>query len=791
MANQFEWKTPDRVFPVEVDPYSTWLLDTAENSLVLESLPRAQNDPWFLVFLGNSGETANAGSITEFGDNGVIWKPKGSDFAFMLKRQAIGEFRSSLSSPGLVEEFRNFGMSETSAMYVSGDATEDESHVELYAQIAPLDDAMVPKKYLPDTTENEQTNPGIDTEKSVIIGIIDDGINIAHERFIDPAGEPRIDYTWLQDGRADSPSPVLFGREFTAAHIKAARQKNDTEEGTLRDLGLVDPAKAEPTTLSKSFSHGTFVLDSLAGYPSDPTKYSDRNPCLPDENDGTDPKDRRIIAVQLHRRVTQESSGALYTLFAMLGLQYIVDRARKLAKEIRGQNEPKRKIPLVVNFSYGLAGGPHNGDHLFERFVDQLVARLDADEELGPLIVPMPTGNRHLLKGHAHKVADKSGNICLDMQWITQPQDKSPNYLEIWLPKSSNPVSLKLKPPFGSDEYILEHTFDTGDTTSLQGKELRDANENVVARVTLDTLDAKNSDETKREIGGPAQYAKARILVALAPTYPVEDEAAHIPPGLWSVSVKTKVSKGQYIEAWIQRDDSPPLFQRPGRQSYLENGSWSNEWQRTDELSEHLLPLKEIAALSRYGAINGLATGHSMLRVSGVRHYENYLPAIYSGASHDGMRAVQVAAPCDRSRVFKGLVGAGGRSGSTQIMNGTSVAAPIIGRSIADYLSKNPHPDAQTAINAFLSQKTADETSAVPVSTGGKSPIDSELGKHPELRRKRGGKPIRFGAVRTAAGGNGLNGTPSQGNDRNGDAAQACKPDGITPELGNSPSLRR
>ncbi|MEP3666601.1 MAG: hypothetical protein ABJN42_07695 [Roseibium sp.] len=618
---------------------------------------------------------------------------------------------------------------------------------------------MVPKAHVREPDDIDLQDLGVDPKKAVIIGVIDDGINVAHERFFDPKGNSRVDYAWHQDGIAEKPSPVMFGRELTGPQITSLSKLHDTEEEILRALGLIDPVKAEATTLSKSFSHGTFVLDRLAGYPSGKTRYTtDANGKHhgPNENEGTHPEDRRIVSVQLHRRVTEESSGVLYTLFAMLGLQYIVDRARLVATEIRkgaGQKGEARKVPLVVNFSYGLAGGPHNGEHLFERFVDQMVKTLEDDSDLGPLIVPMPTGNRHLLKGHAHVRAEKDGTECLDLNWITQPQDKSPNYLEIWVPRppeassgdgeeSAPKLHLKLQPPFGGGELTLTLPFDLTKPGENQGRELIDKNGNILAQVTLDTLDADNADDNKRlHPDEPDQYPKARILIALAPSYPVSDDKVHIPPGVWRVTAHTRLMAGEYMEAWIQRDDSPPQFRRPGRQSYLELTDWTPEQQREDELTEYIHSLEPGAGVSRYGAISGIATGHNMLRASGVRLYDDNMPALYSGAPHEGMRSIRAAAPADRSRVHRGLVGTGGRSGSTQLMTGTSVAAPIVGRLIADYLAENTPDTTENAIEGFLCKNSHGKQS----SKANPSPAKQVLEAKPDLALHRGGPPLKIG----------------------------------------------
>ena len=41
----------------------------------------------------------------------------------------------------------------------------------------------------------------------VVIGIIDDAVNVAHSRFVGIDGKSRVDFAWVQDGKADNRVP--------------------------------------------------------------------------------------------------------------------------------------------------------------------------------------------------------------------------------------------------------------------------------------------------------------------------------------------------------------------------------------------------------------------------------------------------------------------------------------------------------------------------------------------------------------------------------------------------------
>ncbi|MGH7004943.1 MAG: hypothetical protein ACREIP_13435, partial [Alphaproteobacteria bacterium] len=55
--------------------------------------------------------------------------------------------------------------------------------------------------------------------RKVLVGVVDDGIAFAHERFrkrrADGTEETRVEYVWVQDGEIELPnSPVPYGREI-------------------------------------------------------------------------------------------------------------------------------------------------------------------------------------------------------------------------------------------------------------------------------------------------------------------------------------------------------------------------------------------------------------------------------------------------------------------------------------------------------------------------------------------------------------------------------------------------
>ncbi len=700
MPAPFEWKAARARGIAALDPYTQWLREAGGAAFDLDAF-RAPGGPFYALSLATrAGGPAPDGSV-------ISWRfdPGGGDGP-----------RHSL-----------IALSEIAGLEDLADPTDE---AESYVQLAPLEPGQVP------ASVDTRADPGYALpghaapERVVVTGVIDDAINPNHDRFVDRHGTPRTDFYWLQDGDAvaGTASPVLFGREYTRADLEAARAAHHGEEDILRALGLLDFRRAGRGTLGRRFSHGNFVLDRAAGYPSDPRLYAAG---LPPENNGADPVNRRIVAVQLHRQVTRETSGALYKLFALAGLRYIVGRARRIAAEASAA--AGRKLPLVINFSYGLSGGPHNGADPFERAVEQVLtgAEAPADDLLGPVIVPMAAGNRYLRQNHAARAAAADGETELALVWRTLPADRSPNYLELWLPRRAETGTLALSIAHATASRVPAGALTLDLDLDLQG----DAVEAhtlcdpahggaVLARVSVDRLDSL-------QLSGDGDDPKLRVLIALGPSAPIAGGGPALPAGEWRITARADLQAGERIEAWIQRDDAPPGHRRQGYGSELADQVSTPADEAAAILEERARPLPDAAGMNRYGTLSGMATAPGMIRVAGSRYHEGHLPALYSGAGSAGMAPPDLAAPSDRSDVFGGVIGASSRSGGSLVINGTSVSAPMVARAAADFLDANPGLTSAAARTAFLAAMT--HGPALPDTAAGRI-----YDGNPDLKARRG-----------------------------------------------------
>ncbi|MBS8227531.1 hypothetical protein [Vannielia litorea] len=533
----------------------------------------------------------------------------------------------------------------------------------------------------------EYTAQGLPEATTTIVGVIDDGINPLHSAFREAAGGTRVDFAWVQDAAAPTGSTTVpFGRELTKAEIDGALAAGPKPEiDRLAALGLGDFTRAGVHTVAQRLSHGTHVA-SLAG--------------------GDGPDHLRILTVQLPAAVTMATSGAFMSPFVLAGAAHILDRAWIMSL---AEGFP---IPVVINFSYSLSGGPHNGLHFLERAIDTLVQahieRLARQFPTKPgraeVEVVLPSGNRLLARGHAETTGGAEGRTvktALTLPWRVQPGDESSNFLEIWMPRTAAGVELWLTPPGGTSTRV------TG-LSANQAVVIHPASDPtaVIGRISLDR------QKGQKIFDGIAR--KKRVLIALAPScMPASVTRQPAPSGLWQVELRARVSEGEHIEAWIQRDDAPLGYRRQGRQSYFDDPAH----QRWDAMGGVAVYDSGPSMVTRIGSLNGIATGRaskvvgpSMTRsdrlstgfaaLGDLPGAPGYAPltaqpgrsaALYAAAAAPHMRQPDASAEGDRSLACPGVIGAGAASGSRMPMNGSSVAAPQYARYLADrFLGLSP-----------------------------------------------------------------------------------------------------
>ncbi len=164
------------------------------------------------------------------------------------------------------------------------------------------------------------------TGKNVIIGIIDDGIDITHPDFYDSSGNLRVLSLWNMDRVSTPPAGFTYGTEWSRDTLNYF--KNRYKQGSLTNRDMEN-------LLGYCF-HGTPVAGLAAG------------------NNGVAPG-AEIVGVAL----TAFADTLLRSDRILDAIKYIYSKAQSREKK------------CIINISLGVMdGGPHDGKTLVERAID-------------------------------------------------------------------------------------------------------------------------------------------------------------------------------------------------------------------------------------------------------------------------------------------------------------------------------------------------------------------------------------------------------------------------------------
>jgi len=543
---------------------------------------------------------------------------------------------------------------------------------------------------------------------SVVTAVIDNGIAFGHELFrkTDPKAS-RVSFAWIMDARPQAGTLVVpQGHALTRSEIDGLLATNTTdglldEDRFYSQCGLIDYNWPGFKPAAMRVSHGTHVMGLAAGY-----------------EPGTKDNTRPIICVQLPTDLTMDVSGA--QILPTLGRA--IDFIKMHADRFRLDIDHSKRIPLVVNFSFGNFAGPHDGTGLIEAKID---------DELHPtshrkIQVALPAGNGNLARTHAEiSFADNdAGNVRpANLDWRIQPDDRSASYVEIWMPPKGNPdnlVKVRVTPPVGP----------------------RSAAVSTVPGASA-ILHSGNNVEFGRILYTPPHAPTWRgcIVICVHPTFH-HDVTEHLAPsGVWKIKIENiALTEADRVQVWIRRDETLPGFPAFGRQSYFDN----ENYQRFDGFGAPLPtdPPGSDCLVKRSGTISGFACGEFPAVLAGYVESLNEL-ADYSAAGPvtTAMTAKgptrtgpDAAAVSDDTPVLRGILSAGSRSGSLVSLNGTSVAAPQVARWMADRLAQG-----QSATRSDVSAQAAFDDHPPP--------------SRPDIDRTGGGRMkrrFRFGPDRKA-----------------------------------------
>ncbi|MEL6965365.1 MAG: hypothetical protein AAFO01_21630, partial [Pseudomonadota bacterium] len=379
--------------------------------------------------------------------------------------------------------------------------------------------------------------------------------------------------------------------------------------------------------------------------------------------------DLPIVCVQLPTDSTADSSGGSLEPHLQLAIEHIFQCADLIAQE-----EGTGPIPVVINFSYGHHRGPHDGTGVQEAAINQRIIDRRAMSGV-PCNVVLPVGNSHLTRTHAEIDFRRVGETRT-LNWRVLPDDQSPSYVNIWLPRGT-----------AASRFEVRVTFPNGETSLA-------LNENTGLANTLDLTDMSGRQHGEIKYQFDPEAGRSVFQVTLNPTRRVVTVGGSMAQaGLWRLHLTNLgLNPDDIVNAWVDRDDTPIGFPIRGQQSYFDH----KDYRVYDDNGRYIETDDPSCSVRRAGTISGIATGDETIVVGGYYRkpiyriedeQETYRLAEYSagGPTNDAPNRAgpDAGAVSDDSRVHRGMLAAGTQSGSTVSLNGTSVAAPLVTRRIA------------------------------------------------------------------------------------------------------------
>lgn len=554
----------------------------------------------------------------------------------------------------------------------------------------------------------ESDLPSIDRD-TVIVGVIDSGIALGHNRFRDSEGKTRILAAWQQTAEwaRKEQNYLPFGQEFYEQDIDTllAEHSGGSLEGWLDE----DSFNTATGVLEKRYSlghheiagryaHGTHVLDAAAGID-------------PQNGDPEEMKRLKIIAVNFPHRLVFGLSGTFLDFYMLQGVQ----RIQRLVDAIWFKNEGedglhengKRGYPVVINISFGRQAGSKDGHDFFPA---ELTKFNKQREESGwnPIQIVMPSGNDNLLRGNAYMEL-KPGEQD-ELNWRIHPDDQSSNYVEIWSEHfcnfsnsderhKENPLAIAILPP-GSDK--TSEKFHPAAAHESQARYLGNAAA-LYGEVSMNKID-------------PDTY-RFRYIVCVAPTLRPSGEEAVAPAGEWKIVLRNDGDKPVRLFLAVQTDQSVLPGTATGLRSFFDEANYEEFDSDTGEVIDSYsypakgelqnLDIRRPCKVRRHGTMNASAAHSAVARIGGYRLSDGK-PAPYSSTGRgrsngrdagafdfrnecldrkreeesDRMvvgnlnkKAPTASFPTDDGASHFGVLAAGASNGSVVAMRGTSFAS--------------------------------------------------------------------------------------------------------------------
>jgi hypothetical protein len=512
----------------------------------------------------------------------------------------------------------------------------------------------------------------------VLIGLLDDGCPFATARYLRGPNSTRVRGIWDQN-RGKSPisfpdnqgnmrqfgtipADFLYGLEFRRGPLPPSSPAGlDLDEWIVLHAGSgsIDEdgcyADADFRRLLLRQSHGAHVMDILAGIVPiasrvGPTGPGNDNRDPPSWQSGTDPASSAdIVFVQFSEDCIKDATGVWLKAYVFDGIRYVLSYV-----------DPDHTEQIIINISYGITTGPHNGTSELERALAAFVSEFNDTPGKPRLEITLPVGNSYLSDSHIFHVGRPKPSDMLEWIWRLPPDNPVMCFAEIWMPGSAaNTVSVTLTSPSG-------------------------------ASASSAAVPPANAPPAAFQVSSPIMQGTDTLwLLAVQAT---RDIAEH---GDWRIGV-SGVPQGAEVHAYAARSD-PNMGVRTGaKRSYFVDDAWRLARSSEADLTYVDGNFDDAGSLiCRRGTLNGIATAcDSNVHVAGGYILANGRRAPYSsaGPARPGPLTLRAGPdfllPTDGTFGLKGLRAGGNRTGSVFRLIGTSTAAPQLAR----HLMNSPLP---------------------------------------------------------------------------------------------------
>jgi Subtilase family len=561
----------------------------------------------------------------------------------------------------------DWGSGVECAQFAGGEIAPAQ-YVELSRSGAKLElsEPVIPLRPLPrDRAPVECEGDAPTSSAELLVAVIDSGCPFAARMLRDTSGlGTRVLAIWDQDQRPSFASCGGYRPRGLGYGCAIGREQlNDVmTRATRHDDGSVEEdlcyRLAGYDAVGRWASHGAAVLSQLLGEPVYGGALQP-SPGVPPSWDAYRPlpiDSADVVFVQMARDAVQDSTSAGLARTIIDGLRFILERA-----------DPKLTRRIVVNISSGTSRSAHDGTSMLERAI---VSWIDDAAKLGiEASVVIPIGNTNDEQRHA--VLSDSGYA---LQLLVPPDTEMPQYVTVrWPTALAKDVVLRVMPPSG-------------------------------VQCVVACGEAQGWPDAAQPACGviwpqPETGQTSCALIVVAPTAAGSAALPVARSGRWRIEIgsvtRANIALKDPVRFWISRNQINPGAIARSRQAYFIDADELHEPTRHLRLQPSRNDSNVRNGIRRHGALSGLATiarddGRVVVVGGYVLRDNDDKPSDYSasgpaaGVASERRVGPDVSLPCDSSHALRGLTVRANRSGAVVRMVGTSFAAPLAARALAN-----------------------------------------------------------------------------------------------------------